>query len=157
MFLTNCIRVDMGWIVFLVWIVKDKETIGNLDGFPRDAVSLANVLDFFFIRSIARIGRHIICQWLTLVLFLLTSQHRLCSSDFLRRKILLVEVMGMVSVSDHIALVILADDLICMETMIMFAFMMMVMIGFMVLMVMLVMRIFLLMVVVLIDWFCIWT
>ena len=73
MFLPNCIRVDMGWIVFLVWIVKDKETIGNLDSFPRDAVSLTNVLDFFFIRSIARIGRHIICQWSALVLFLLTS------------------------------------------------------------------------------------
>ena len=160
MFLPYCIRVDMGWIVFLVWIVKDKETIGNLDSFPRDAVSLANILDFFFIRSIARIGRHIICQWLTLVLFLLTSQHCLCSCDLLRREILLVEVMSMVSVSDHIALVILADDMICMESMIvlmgLFAFMMMITIGFMVLMVMLVMRILLLMVVVLIDWFCVW-
>ena len=64
--------------------------------------------------------------------------------------------MGMVSVSDHISLVILADDMVSMETMIMFAFMMMVMIGFMVLIVMLVMRIFLLMVVVMIriNWFC---
>ena len=61
--------------------------------------------------------------------------------------------MGMVPVSDHITLIILADDLICMETMIMFAFMMMVMIG---LMVMLVMRILLLVVLVMINWFCVW-
>ena len=64
--------------------------------------------------------------------------------------------MGMVPVSDHIALVILADDLICMETMIMFAFMMMIMIGFMVLIIMLVMRILLLVVMVMVNWFCVW-
>ena len=68
--------------------------------------------------------------------------------------------MGMVSVSDHITLVILADDMVCMESMIvlmgLFTFMMMVVIGFMLLMVMLVMRILLLMVVALIDWFCVW-
>ena len=42
--------------------------------------------------------------------------------------------MGMVSVSDHITLVILADDMICMESMVvlmgLFTFMMMIMIGF---------------------------
>ena len=49
MFLTNGIWVDVGRIVFLVWIVKDKETIGNLNGLTRDAVGLADVLDLFLI------------------------------------------------------------------------------------------------------------
>ena len=49
MFLTNSIRMDVGRIVFLVWIVKDKETIGNLNSLSWDAVSLADVLDLFLI------------------------------------------------------------------------------------------------------------
>ena len=73
MFLTNSIRMDVGRIVFLIWIVKDKETIGNLNGLTRDTVGLADVLDLFLILGITRIGRNIICQWLTLVLFFLTS------------------------------------------------------------------------------------
>ena len=49
MFLPNGIRMDVGRIVFLVWIVKDKETIGNLDGFARDTIGLTDVLDLFLI------------------------------------------------------------------------------------------------------------
>ena len=49
MFLTNSIRVDVGRIVFLIGVVKDKETIGNLNGFTRNAVGLADVLDLFLI------------------------------------------------------------------------------------------------------------
>ena len=49
MFLTNSIRMDVGRIVFLVWIVKDKETIGNLNGLTRDTVGLTDVLDLFLI------------------------------------------------------------------------------------------------------------
>ena len=72
MFLTNSIRMDVGRIVFLVWIVKDKETIGNLNGLTGDTVGLADVLDLFLIRGIARIAGDIICQWLSLGLFFLT-------------------------------------------------------------------------------------
>ena len=49
MFLPNGIRMDVGRIVFLVWIVKDKETIGNLNGLTGDTVGLADVLDLFLI------------------------------------------------------------------------------------------------------------
>lgn len=49
MFLTNSIRMDVGRIVFLVWIVKDKETIGNLNGLTRDTIGLTDVLDLFLI------------------------------------------------------------------------------------------------------------
>ena len=49
MFLTNSIRVDVGRIVFLIGVVKDKETIGNLNSLARDAVGLADILDLFLI------------------------------------------------------------------------------------------------------------
>ena len=49
MFLTNGIRVNVGRIVFLIGVVKDKETIGNLNGLARDAVGLADVLYLFLI------------------------------------------------------------------------------------------------------------
>ena len=49
MFLPNGIRMDVGRIVFLVWIVKDKETIGNLNSLARDTIGLADVLDLFLI------------------------------------------------------------------------------------------------------------
>ena len=62
MFLPNGIRMDVGRIVFLVWIVKDKETIGNLNGLTGDTVGLADVLDLFLILGIARIAGDIICQ-----------------------------------------------------------------------------------------------
>ena len=49
MFLTNSIRMDVGRIVFLVRVVKDKETIGNLNGLARDTIGLTDVLDLFLI------------------------------------------------------------------------------------------------------------
>ena len=122
----------MGRIVFLVWIVKDKEAVRNLDCFSRNSVGLANVLNLFFIRSITRVSGHIVCQWFSFVFLLLTSQNSLCCSNFLRREILLVEIMGMVPVSDHIALIILADDLIRMKAMIVLLFLLMVMLTLMI-------------------------
>ena len=122
MFLTNSIRMDVGRIVFLVWIVKDKETIGNLNGLTRDTVGLADVLDLFLIWGITRIGRNIICQWLPLVLFFLTCQSCLCCCNLLRREVLFIEIMGMVAMSDHIAFLILADDLVCVEAMVVLLF-----------------------------------
>ena len=153
MFLPNGIRVDVGRIVFLVWIVKDKETIGNLNGLTRDTVGLADVLDLFLIWGIARIAGDIICQWLSFVLFFLTCQSCLCCCNLLRREVLFIEIMGMVAMSDHVTVLVLTDDHVCMETMIVLLFVLVIMTVPMFMLV----TISMFMLVLMVNWFCTWT
>ena len=68
------------------------------------------------------IGRNVICQGLTLALFLSYQLELPLLLQSLEERGPFIEIMGMVAMSDHIAFLVLADDLVCVEAMIVLLF-----------------------------------
>ena len=110
----------MGWIIGLIRISKDKESIWNTNRFERNSVCLWDILDFFFIASISWETFHSLCKWLNVLRLMIFFQVILGSFDLSCSQVLLKEIMSVISMRNYKPLLIFTNNTVSCKTMIMF-------------------------------------